>query len=38
VDEPLKNGIAEVDMSAHSGATFSVASGIVMGNQIRWEK
>jgi hypothetical protein len=38
VDEPLKNGIAEVEMSAHSGAAFSVASGIVMGNQIRWEK
>ena len=38
VDEPLKNGIAEVEMSAHTGATFSVASGIVMGNQIRWEK
>ena len=38
IDEPLKNGIAEVAMSAHSGATFSVASGVVMGNQIRWEK
>ena len=38
VDEPLKNGIAEVELSARSGATFSVASGIVMGNQIRWEK
>jgi hypothetical protein len=38
VDEPVKNGIAEVEVSAHSGASFSVASGIVMGNQIRWEK
>jgi hypothetical protein len=38
VDEPLKNGIADVEISAHNGATFSVASGIVMGNQIRWEK
>jgi len=38
VDEPLKNGVAEVELSAHSGAAFSVASGIVMGNQIRWEK
>jgi hypothetical protein len=38
VDEPLKNGVAEVELSAHNGAAFSVASGIVMGNQIRWEK
>jgi hypothetical protein len=38
VDEPLKNGTAEVQMPVHTGATFSVASGVVMGNQIRWEK
>ena len=38
VDEPLKHGIAEVEISAHNGATFSIASGVVMGNQIRWEK
>lgn len=38
IDVPLKRGIAEVNMRAHSGATISVASGIVMGNQIRWEK
>jgi hypothetical protein len=38
IDEPLKHGIAEVEISAHSGATFSIASGVVMGNQIRWEK
>jgi hypothetical protein len=38
VDEPLKHGTAQVTISAHNGAMFSVASGVVMGNQIRWEK
>jgi hypothetical protein len=38
VDVPLKRGIAEVEMPAHSGSTISVASGVVLGNQIRWEK
>jgi hypothetical protein len=38
VDEPLKHGIAEVQMAVHNGATISVASGVVLGNQIRWEK
>jgi len=38
VDVPLKRGFAEVQMAGHSGATFSVASGVVLGNQIRWEK
>jgi hypothetical protein len=38
VDVPLKRGIAEVQMADHSGATISVASGVVLGNQIRWEK
>lgn len=38
VDVPLKRGIAEVKMPAHDGATLSVASGVVLGNQIRWEK
>jgi hypothetical protein len=36
VDVPLKHGFAEVQMAEHSGATFSVASGVVLGNQIRW--
>jgi hypothetical protein len=34
VDVPLKRGIAEVEMPVHDGATISVASGVVMGNQI----
>lgn len=38
VDVPLKRGIAEVEMPAHPGATITVASGIVLGNQIRWER
>ena len=38
IDEPLKHGIAQVTISAHKGAMFSVASGVVVGNQIRWER
>jgi len=36
VDVPLKKGIASVEMPSHRGATISVASGVVLGNQIRW--
>jgi len=36
VDVPLKRGIAEVGMASHNGAIISVASGVVLGNQIRW--
>jgi hypothetical protein len=36
VDVPLKRGIAQVEMPAHDGATITVASGVVLGNQIRW--
>lgn len=38
VDVPLKRGIAEVKMPAHPGATISVASGVVLGNEIHWER
>jgi len=38
IDAPLKRGIAEAAMEARAGATFSVASGVVMGNQIGWAK
>jgi len=38
VDVPLKRGIAEVKMPARPGAKLSVASGVVLGNEIRWEK
>lgn len=37
VDVPLKRGIARVEMPARPGATISVASGVVAGNEIRWE-
>jgi hypothetical protein len=38
VDVPLKRGIAQTDMPAYSGAKLSVATGVFMGNEIRWEK
>lgn len=38
VDAPLKRGIAKVEMPAVRGATISVASGVSLGNQVRWEK
>ncbi|HKF50418.1 MAG TPA: hypothetical protein VKB38_23850 [Terracidiphilus sp.] len=38
VDVPLKRGIAKVEMPAHPGASISVASGVVLGNQIHWGK
>ncbi|MGB6722712.1 MAG: hypothetical protein WBE72_18090 [Terracidiphilus sp.] len=37
-DVPLKHGVAKTAMPAHDGATLSVASGVVMGNQIHWEE
>ena len=36
VDVPLKRGVAKVEMPALPGATITVASGVVLGNQIRW--
>jgi hypothetical protein len=38
VDVPLKRDIASVEMPAHDGATITVASGVILGNQIRWGK
>jgi hypothetical protein len=38
VDVPLKRGVARTEMPAHAGATISVATGVVMGNEIRWGK
>jgi hypothetical protein len=37
-DVPLKHGIAQVTMPAYRGAMLTVASGVVLGNQIRWEQ
>lgn len=36
VDVPLKRGVARTEMPAHDGARISVATGVVMGNEIRW--
>lgn len=38
VDVPIKQGIARVEMPAYNGARISVASGVVAGNEIRWER
>ena len=38
VDVPLKRGIARTEMPAHRGAVISAASGVVMGNEIRWNE
>ena len=37
VDAPLKRGVAKTDLPAYSGAVISVAAGVVMGNEIRWQ-
>jgi hypothetical protein len=37
VDVPLKHGMAEAEVPALNGARLSVATGVVMGNEIRWE-
>lgn len=36
VDVPLKRGIARTELPSRPGAVISVASGVVMGNEIRW--
>lgn len=36
-DVPIKQDTARVEMPVHPGAVISVASGVVAGNQIRWE-
>jgi hypothetical protein len=36
VDAPLKRGVARAEMPAYNGARISVATGVVLGNEIRW--
>lgn len=36
VDVPLKRDVARTELPAHEGAVISVATGVVMGNEIRW--
>lgn len=38
VDAPLKQGVARADLPAYSGVTISVATGVVLGNEIHWGK
>jgi hypothetical protein len=38
VDVPLKRGIAEAELPAYNGAKISAATGVVLGNEIRWGK
>jgi len=35
VDVPLKRGVAKTELPAHKGALISVATGVVLGNEIR---
>lgn len=35
VDVPLKHGVARTELPAYSGAVLSVATGVVMGNEVR---
>ncbi|MFP5227713.1 MAG: hypothetical protein ACLGXA_08770 [Acidobacteriota bacterium] len=37
VDVPLKRDVAQAQVPAVMGARLSVATGVVMGNEIRWE-
>lgn len=37
-DVPLKKGVATVSMPDRPGAIFSAASGVVLGNQLRWNR
>ncbi len=37
VDAPVKHGVAEAEVPALNGVRLSVATGVVMGNEIRWE-
>jgi len=36
VDAPLKQGVARAEMPAYKGAKISVATGVVLGNEIHW--
>jgi hypothetical protein len=36
VDVPLKRGVARTEMPAYNGAKLSVATGVVIGNEVYW--
>jgi len=37
VDVPLKRGVARTNVPAYDGSIISVATGVVMGNEIHWQ-
>ena len=37
VDAPLKRGVAKTNLPANKGAVITVAAGVVLGNEIRWQ-
>lgn len=38
VDVPVKKDVAQAEVPAHPGARITVATGVVLGNEIRWER
>ena len=36
IDVPLKRGIAQAELPAYPGARITAATGVVLGNEIRW--
>ncbi|HEX3661983.1 MAG TPA: hypothetical protein VHU89_11155 [Acidobacteriaceae bacterium] len=38
VDVPVKKDIAQAEVPAHAGARITVATGVVLGNEIRWAR
>jgi hypothetical protein len=36
IDVPLKRGVARTELPAEPGAVISVATGVILGNEIRW--
>lgn len=37
VDVPIKRGVARTELPANNGAVISVATGVVLGNTIKWQ-
>ncbi len=38
IDVPLKHGVAQAELPAYNGARISAATGVVLGNEIRWSR
>ena len=38
VDVPVKKDVAEAEVPSHQGARITVATGVVLGNEIRWQR